>query len=71
MQLERRHSTLIGDRLRSGARITEWEVTQFILQQFAASDLFTDHGPNCSVNENAANPHYEPTEVSHRDDQGR
>jgi Xaa-Pro dipeptidase len=54
--------TLIGDRLRSGERVTEWEVTQFILQQFAASDLFTDHGPNCSVNENAANPHYEPTE---------
>jgi len=56
--------TLIGNRLRSGARVTEWEVTQFILQQFAASDLFTDHGPNCSVNENAANPHYEPTEAA-------
>jgi Xaa-Pro dipeptidase len=52
---------LIGERLRSGAHITEFEVKQFILSAFARTGLVTDHGPIVGVNANASNPHYEPT----------
>ncbi len=51
---------LIGDRIRGGEPVTEWETQQFIAKQFTARGLFTDHGPNVSVNANASNPHYEP-----------
>lgn len=51
---------LIGDRYRSKSPVTEWEVQQFIAERFKAAGLFTDHGPNVSVNANASNPHYEP-----------
>jgi Xaa-Pro dipeptidase len=51
---------LIGDRLRSSTRVTEWEVQEFIKDRFTESGLFTDHGPNVSVNANSSNPHYEP-----------
>jgi Xaa-Pro dipeptidase len=44
----------------SGARITEWEMQQFILTRFREEELFTDHGPDVAVNANASNPHYEP-----------
>lgn len=51
----------IGDRLRSGASVSEYDVQQFILTRFGDSGLITDHGPNVSVNANASNPHYEPS----------
>ncbi len=57
---------LAGDRIRQGAPITEWELMQFIRSRFAASGLVTDHGPIVGVNENAANPHYEPAEQGSR-----
>jgi Xaa-Pro dipeptidase len=57
---------LVGERLRAGASVTEWELQQFILARFAASGLVTDHGPIVAVNENAANPHYEPAESGSR-----
>ncbi|HLJ17902.1 MAG TPA: M24 family metallopeptidase [Bryobacteraceae bacterium] len=50
----------IGERLRASESATEWDIQQFILQRFAEEALFTDHGPNVSVNANASNPHYEP-----------
>lgn len=46
-------------------RITEYDVQQFMLMVFAANDLITDFPPNCSVNENSGNPHYEPTKEVH------
>ena len=52
----------VSSRTRAGERITEWEMQQFILQQFRAGGLFTDHGPDVAVNANASNPHYNPTE---------
>lgn len=52
---------LAGERLRSGARVTEFDLKQFILDRFREAGLFTDHGPIVAVNENASNPHYEPT----------
>jgi len=51
----------ISEKVHSGARITEWEMQQFILEQFRAGGLFTDHGPDVAVNANASNPHYNPT----------
>jgi Xaa-Pro aminopeptidase len=53
---------LIGERLRAGERIREFDVKQFILDSFAAAGMVTDHGPIVGVNANAANPHYEPSE---------
>jgi Xaa-Pro dipeptidase len=57
---------LAGDRIRQSAPLTEWELMQFIRSRFAASGLVTDHGPIVGVNENAANPHYEPVEEGSR-----
>lgn len=50
-----------GRRAHAGHTIAEHELMKWILDQFAANRLSTDHGPNVSVGENAANPHYEPS----------
>jgi Xaa-Pro aminopeptidase len=50
-----------GRRAHAGHPITEHELMQWILEQFRSSGMSTDHGPNVSVGENAANPHYEPS----------
>ena len=52
---------LIRERTRAGADVNEYEVQQFIREQFAAKGMVTDHGPIVGVNENASNPHYEPS----------
>lgn len=52
----------IGDRLRTGQRVTEWDIRKLILDAFAAQGLIPDHGPIVAVNRNASNPHYEPLE---------
>lgn len=46
-------------------RITEYDVQQFMLKHFAQNGLITRDAPNCSVNANSGNPHYEPTEKVH------
>jgi Xaa-Pro aminopeptidase len=51
---------LVGEKLRAGERIGEFEVKQFVRGEFARAGLVTDHGPIVGVNENASNPHYEP-----------
>jgi Xaa-Pro aminopeptidase len=50
-----------GRRAHAGHAIAEHELMRWILDQFHARGLSTDHGPNVSVGENAANPHYEPS----------
>ena len=50
-----------GRRAHAGHAIAEHELMKWILDQFHAHALGTDHGPNVSVGENAANPHYEPS----------
>jgi Xaa-Pro dipeptidase len=50
----------VGEALRAGRRVSEWDVQQFIRQRFAEEGLVTDHGPDVAVNANASNPHYEP-----------
>jgi Xaa-Pro dipeptidase len=51
---------LAEERLASGARITEFDIKQFILNAFETEGLFTDHGPIVAVNAHASDPHYEP-----------
>ncbi len=51
----------IGDRLRAGQKVTEYDVQQRMMQYFEENELVIDDAPNCSVNANGANPHYEPT----------
>lgn len=50
----------VSEAVRSGTRLTEWEMQQFILTRFRESGLITDHGPDVAVNANASNPHYDP-----------
>ncbi|MBI5217227.1 MAG: aminopeptidase P family protein [Ignavibacteriae bacterium] len=47
------------------SKITEFDVQQFMVQQFTANGLTTMEAPNCSVNANSGNPHYEPTKDVH------
>lgn len=44
----------------SGSPLTEYELQQWILGEFAAHGLNTDHGPIVAIGPNAANPHFSP-----------
>ena len=50
----------IGEKLRAKQKVTEYDVQQRMAQFFKEHDLVISDAPNCSVNANAANPHYEP-----------
>jgi len=65
-EIRRRAFRLVSERLEAGAFVDEWAVNRFILDAFESTGLATDHGPIVAVNENAANPHYEPTEEVRR-----
>jgi Xaa-Pro dipeptidase len=51
----------IGENLRSGKKITEYDVQQVIMSEFKINNLTTYAPANCSVNGNGANPHYDPS----------
>ncbi len=51
---------LIGQRLRDGNSVNEYEVQQFIMMRFDEKGLTANHGPIVAVNANASDPHYEP-----------
>lgn len=51
----------IRQRILSNTPTTEYDVQQFMLSEFRKRGIKTEDAPNCSVNANAANPHYEPT----------
>ncbi len=55
---------LIGQRLRAGQAVTEYDVQQFIVDQFAAAKM-EPSPPIVSVNANAADPHYGPSAQRH------
>jgi Xaa-Pro dipeptidase len=55
----------IKHRIGSGTPTTEYDVQQFMLAEFKKRGLTTQEAPNCSVNANSANPHYEPTNEQH------
>jgi len=50
-----------GESVRAGAPLAEHDLMAWIRQEFDRARLSTDHGPNVSAGENAANPHYEPS----------
>jgi Xaa-Pro aminopeptidase len=60
-QIARDALRVAGERARGATPIAEHELMQWILERFARAGLTTDHGPNVSTAENAANPHYEPS----------
>lgn len=51
----------IRQRINANTPTTEYDVQQFMLSEFKKRGIKTEDAPNCSVNANAANPHYEPT----------
>jgi Xaa-Pro aminopeptidase len=55
----------IRHRISSGTPTTEYDVQQFMLAEFKKRGIITEEAPNCSVNANSANPHYEPTKERH------
>jgi Xaa-Pro aminopeptidase len=55
----------IGHRVRNGGW-NEWGVRQWIGEAFAREHLVTDDLPIVGANENAGNPHYEPTAEIHK-----
>jgi Xaa-Pro aminopeptidase len=56
---------MIGERVRGGEELNEYEVQQFMCMRFAQLGLTADHGPTVAVNANASDPHYEPSESRH------
>jgi Xaa-Pro aminopeptidase len=65
-RIRRQAFDLVSARLGGNTAIGELEVKQFILDRFTESGLITDHGPIVAVNENASNPHYEPSPAHNR-----
>lgn len=62
----------IAKSLKDGKTVTEYDVVQFILGEFDKRDMETAFPPNCSVDANAGDPHYEPQpETSQPIDWGR
>jgi Xaa-Pro dipeptidase len=55
----------IKQRIMSDTPINEYDVQQFMLSEFGKRGLRTESDPNCSVNANSANSHYEPTKEIH------
>jgi Xaa-Pro aminopeptidase len=52
---------LAAARVREKKSLTEYELKQFILSEFAAAGIVADDGPDVAVNSNASDPHYGPT----------
>ena len=55
-----------GQSVAAGTPLAEHELMAWIRVQFDRERLTTDHGPNVSASENAANPHYEPSPAAPR-----
>jgi len=52
----------IGKQVKARRKVTEYDVQQYIVKELKKRNYVFSHPPNCSVNANAANPHYEPTQ---------
>lgn len=55
----------VAHALRTGQRITEYSVQQWIDERLAEAGLEADHGAIVAVNAHAADPHYIPTATHH------
>jgi len=56
----------INEKLSNLKSVNEYEVQQYIMDEFEKKDFFTDSPPIIGVNENSANPHYTPTAEEHK-----
>jgi Xaa-Pro aminopeptidase len=52
---------LAGKSVREKKSLTEYDLQQFILREFAAAGIVADDGPDVAVGANASDPHYGPT----------
>lgn len=52
---------LVGQRMQSRATCTEYDVQQFIMEEFSRYGLITDEPPVVSVNGHSGDPHYTPS----------
>ena len=50
-----------GEAASAGKPLSEYKLQQWILGEFSANALSTDHGPIVAIGPNAANPHFEPS----------
>ena len=55
----------IRQRITANQPIHEYDVQQFMVSEFKKRGIMSESDPNCSVNANAGNPHYEPTKDVH------
>ena len=55
----------VGDSLRAGRDINEYEVQKFILESFERAGLLSESPPIVGVNAHSADPHYQPTAEHH------
>jgi Xaa-Pro aminopeptidase len=64
-QIVDRTFLFIRERITTSTPTNEYDVQQFMLSEFKRRGIITQEAPNCSVNANSANPHYEPTKDLH------
>lgn len=57
----------VGEALREGRPITEYDLFLHIREEFARRGLEADHGPIVGASEHAADPHYEPSATVRRE----
>lgn len=57
----------LKDSITKGMKVTEYDVQQVILKEFASRGLITEDVPVVAVNENSSDPHYEPSETLYRE----
>lgn len=50
----------IGEFLRQGKALSEYELQQWIMERFDAAGLVTNHAPVVAIDEHGADPHYSP-----------
>lgn len=53
--------SFIAENLAQGHQLTEYDVQQYMLEQFDRAGCLTDDPPICAVNAHSANPHYTPS----------
>jgi Xaa-Pro aminopeptidase len=64
-QIVDRTFQFIRENIQQDNPLTEYDVQQFMASEINKRGLTTSSDPNCSVNANSANPHYEPTKEIH------
>jgi Xaa-Pro aminopeptidase len=65
-RVKERAFALVRERLASGVAVDEYEVQQAMLHWLSEEGLTSDDAPCVSAQENAGNPHYQPTARTHR-----